>query len=367
MNRRESLPAPKPQEILNRGRIVYIKHPAQDRLLFSFPALSTDSTGNHYGVFHPLVLDACRILTNRAASSQGDIDSDFLATDIEGHNRVSINITYLDVDFYYFLGPPEDEINRNYPIVKTLSAFTFPTVLPDRWAKIADAWRQQRSDPERPPATASQMSAIVERRDRKCALTRWRDCTSLYLMVTIAVQPSSSRGLHAPAGTQCAHLIPAAEEDWFVTDDMAELISEELFPGIHHPANGVLLRADVRMCFDAHSFVFYPDTDNDRADDRRFVAYIVQGGYADMPELLHRRPATIHPDVLVEFVYARFAYAIINLPRRNAFFASVEESDMLKIVRENRLEFEEERMSRDRDDGSDESDTDTDNRAYDCI
>ena len=40
---------------------------------------------------------------------------------------------------------------------------------------------------------------------------------------------------------------------------------------------------------------------------------------------------------------------------------------MLKIVRENRLKFEEENMSRDRDDGSNESDTDSDNRTYGYI
>ena len=92
-------------------------------------------------------------------------------------------------------------------------------------------------------------------------------------------------GRHGLAGTQCAHLIPAAEEDWFVTNDMAEPINEDFLPGIHRPANGILLRADVCMCFDAHGFVFYPDPDP--ADDWRFVAYFVQGGYANMSELLH--------------------------------------------------------------------------------
>ncbi|KAI1791924.1 hypothetical protein LXA43DRAFT_1135429 [Ganoderma leucocontextum] len=259
MNQRQELEVPKPQQILYQEPqdLLFIKH-------LCLPALSTNSpdptnsTEMHYGVFRPLVLDACRVLSNRAANNQDS--EDFLATDIQGRNRVEINDEPLDVDCYYFLGPPEVEANRNYPIVKTLSAFTFPSVLPDRWATIGDALRQQqpRLSRGRLPPAPSQMSNSVGQRDENCAITRWRDCA---LFRSVMTRPS---------------LIL-----WIAL----------------------------------------------------FVACFVRGGYSDLPDLVHRRPVTIHPDIPIQFLYARFAYAIINLPRANPPFKSIPEPDVVKQLK----------------------------------
>ncbi|KAI1791925.1 hypothetical protein LXA43DRAFT_368484 [Ganoderma leucocontextum] len=316
MNRRQDLPVPEPQDILFRPckERVVVRRPVYNAELLYLPALSTGSTATPYGVFRPLVLDACRVLTNRAANNQDS--EDFLATDIEGRDRVEINDEPLDVDCYYFLGPPDVEANRNYPIVKTLSAFTFPSVLPDRWAQIA---RQRPPSRTRmPPPPASDMSALVKERDWNCAVTRW------------------------PDSTQCAHLIPEAEAAWYFVNQMhAHILGKPPAVGPDHPANGILLRGDVQLCLDSHGFLLYPD--NNPADDQRFVAYFVRWGYPYLSDLFHRRPVTIDPEIPVEFLYVRFAYAIINHPRVDSVFKYIPESRMVTVVRER---MEEERRQR---------------------
>ncbi|KAI1784333.1 hypothetical protein LXA43DRAFT_226566 [Ganoderma leucocontextum] len=327
MNRRQDLPVRTPQDILFRPckERVVIRRPGYNAELLYLPALSTGSTATPYGVFRPLVLDACRVLTNRAANNQDS--EDFLATDIEGQNRVEINDEPLDVDCYYFLGPPDVEANWNYPIVKTLSAFTFPSVLPDRWTKIA---RHQPPSRRRLPAPpASGMSCLVKERDRNCAVTRW------------------------PDSTQYAHLIPEAEAAWYVVNHTNHRVLGQPALDVNHPANGILLRADVHLCLDAYGFIFYPD--NDPADDQRFVACFVRGGYSYMADLFHRRPVTIDPEIPVEFLYARFAYAIINHPRETLLFHSIPELQEVTVLRE-MLEEEQRQRDVDMSGSSEESD-----------
>ncbi|PIL28685.1 hypothetical protein GSI_08729 [Ganoderma sinense ZZ0214-1] len=296
MNPRDPLSVPTPREILFRGWTVLIKHPGLDVRLLKFPALSADPTGR-CGLFCPLVLNACRVLTNNKA----EYGADFLATDIQGHNRIRIDDTPLDVDCYYFLGPLELEANRNYPIVKSFCAFIFPSSLPDDWCVIADA--RQRPIPvlgRAPPASA--MSYEVKTRDGRCVITHYCD------------------------STQCAYLIPKAEGVWFASNSMSTFASDNSEVGVDDRGNGILLRADVQLCMDAHGFVFYP------ADAHSFIAYFLSHDYSDFPELFHRRPATIHPDVPVQFLYARFAYTSINLLLSNDLDA-IEEPPRYKAVK----------------------------------
>ena len=314
MNIREALLAPAPQQVFYRQQPIFIRHPGCDLPLLCFPALSTDSTG-HYGVFRPLVLNACRVLTNHKA----DYNEDFLATDRQGQSRVPIDDTPLDVDCYYFLGPPEGESHSDYPIVKTFSAFTFPSTLPDDWARVADTLQRPCHGADEPPR-ASSASSYVRRRDARCAVTKYSDGALLqYLLVT--TQLSLTYLWIASTATQRAHLIPQAEKTWFTANRML-IYAPDNPAGIDGAANGILLRADVRRCFDSHAFVIYPADD----DDNGFVAYFVRRGYPDFPDLFHRRRVTVHPDVPVQYLYARFAHTIINLPRCDDSFESVRES-----------------------------------------
>ncbi|KAM5535259.1 hypothetical protein V8D89_011065 [Ganoderma adspersum] len=298
---REALSPSTPQEVFCRQRPVFINHPGRDLPLLTFPAFSTGSTATPYGVSPPLVLDACRVLANHAAKNQ----EDFLATDIQGRDRLEIDDTPLDVDCYCFLGAPEVVANRAYPIVKKFSAFRRPSILPDRWALIAT--RRPRSLLEYPrPLSPSQMPDRVRLRDRDCILTR---CS----------EP-----------TQCAHLVPKADEAWFVANRMeVDHIGDPWMVTINidHPANGILLRVDVRTCFDVNVFVFYP-ADVDGAgegghvhdDGFMFMTYFVRSGYQYLRDVFHRRRVAIPPDVPIEFLYA-----VVSMPRFDPAFEAVPE------------------------------------------
>ncbi|KAI1784332.1 hypothetical protein LXA43DRAFT_1101509 [Ganoderma leucocontextum] len=316
MNLRQDLPVPTQQEIFyRRTKDLLIWHPGLDVPLLRLAALSTGSTATPYGVFRSLVLNACRVLTNHAAH----YDADFLATDIEGQNRVPIDDTPLDFDCYYFLGPPEVAAHKNYPIVKTFSAFTFPRTLPPDWAGVANATRDSEvQTPQRQPQDAPSrfMAAAVQWRDVQCAATRY------------------------PDAAQCAYLIPKAEAAWFHVNRMGLYARDDLSMGVNCPSNGILLRADVYKCLDSYNFIFYP------SGDGTFVAYFVRKLCAYLPELLHRRVMTIHSDVPAEFLYARFALAIINLPRPdNIRLDAVPESEAIKRWKVKMLEEEQEKQA----------------------
>ncbi|PIL31146.1 hypothetical protein GSI_05842 [Ganoderma sinense ZZ0214-1] len=312
MNIREPLSAPEPQEIFCAPDVVRIIHPRHEfPPLLHFPAFSTGSPTTPYGVSRFLLLDACRVLTNHAANYQ----EDFLASDSQGEDRLEINDTPLNVNCYYFLGPPEVEANRDYPIVKSLSALRFPSVLPAHWARIAER-RPPRPYDYRISPEPSMMTDLVRRRDRVCTITA------------------------CPDATQCAHLIPKADEAWFLANHMSDdyigdynNMRASRTSDIDHPANGILLRADVRLCLDSHAFVFYPADCTGELEDGTFVAYFVDEGYKLLPDVIHRRPVAIPQDVPVEFLYARFAHTIISLRYHNPMFSSVPDLPMVEVIR----------------------------------
>ena len=178
---RGTLPVPSSSEILRQGSVL-IKHPGRDKLLLRLPCFTqldaTDPAAKtRCGVSRRLVLNACRILTNHAASDQGD----FLASDLEGQDKVPVeDPNPLDFHCYYFLGPPEVEAYRNYPIVKMFSAFRFPSSLPEDWCQSSSGM-QSLSDDE-PIVSSSGMSCYVHARDRRCAVTGYQDCALLHII-----------------------------------------------------------------------------------------------------------------------------------------------------------------------------------------
>ena len=148
--------------------------------------------------------------------------------------------------------------------------------------------------------------------------------------------------MHPPAAAlQCAYLVPKAHEAWFVANHMeVDHIGDpwRVSIAIDQPANAILLREDVRTCFDADAFVFYPaggaGGDGTGGDDASmFMAYFVKGGYQYLRDAFHRRRVAIPPDVPVEFLYARFAYAIVSMYRFGPAFEGVPELPEVEEMR----------------------------------
>lgn len=99
--------------------------------------------------------------------------------------------------------------------------------------------------------------------------------------------------------------------------------------GINDIGNGVTLRSDVRDCFDRSNFVFYPlhdDADIPNISDSlsaRYVAAAISDVELCYAYLLHRKEVHMHPRVSDEFLFARFAFAIISLNSSHTYFREV--------------------------------------------
>ena len=111
------------------------------------------------------------------------------------------------------------------------------------------------------------------------------------------------------AACENAYVVPKDQKAWFSGNDMGRFNRVSPKTSVDDVANRMTLRCDVNRMLDRHAFVFYP------SNDRKFVTYIVLKNTVDYEYLLHGRLVTIPLRVSDEFLYARFAYNIINLPR----------------------------------------------------
>ncbi|KAM5541504.1 hypothetical protein V8D89_004694 [Ganoderma adspersum] len=297
---------------------VIIRHPRLGNVLFLFPVYSDEPDPTHpfkplVGVCHRLVLDACRIVTNHAVNNQ----EDFLAEDREGQTPVHIDDskTLSARTYFYFLGPAKDASSRNYPIVKEFSAFIFPRRLPEHWYTARTSGRLTRGHVS--IVSSTNMSVHVATRDQGCAATRYQSFT------------------------RCAYLVPEAEAAWFMANEMYVYSPGNGDARVNTHTNGISLRDDVHRCLESHAFVFYP------AGNDQFMAYFVRyEGYPEYTELLHRRLVTIHPSVAVEFLYARFAYAVIHIAGPKEVFESVPDNPAVKLWEEKLALSEAEKQAR---------------------
>ncbi|TBU59987.1 hypothetical protein BD310DRAFT_923640 [Dichomitus squalens] len=287
MRIRQQLTPPSPQEVLLHTLTVDIIHPGFNRPLFSLPAFSdepTPSGDTQYGVDHRLVLDACRILTNLTANDQDG----YIAHDCAGEQRVSLDISLLSPGrYFYHLASPGT--TSKYRIVKDFSAWRLPASIPSHWVRTRTP--EERSALYRYEFnSASAMSRVVVSEDGHCVITQYQQ------------------------SCENAHLVPKEHEDWFNGNNMTDYNLSGPLTGLDDVANGLTLRSDVHQCLDRHGFVFYP------VEGNRFVAYVVRRGAFEHAELFHQRLVTLPNRVSDQFVYARFAYTFINLPRdKDAF------------------------------------------------
>ena len=105
--------------------------------------------------------------------------------------------------------------------------------------------------------------------------------------------------------------------------------------GINDVGNGVTLRSDVHACLDRGGFVFYP------TEHGGFMGYIVNIEEWNYVEVLHRREVNMHDRVVGEFLYARFAYNIIQqLPSFWRSLDSVPIPQAISDARKRRLQAE---------------------------
>ncbi|KAH9935658.1 uncharacterized protein B0H18DRAFT_419849 [Fomitopsis serialis] len=264
---RHTIPATLPSS----ARMVTIMHPGYTPLqdLLMLPAYDPAPAPELWGCSHRLALDACRIIANNRDG--------FLSTTLDGRDHVPDSEPTLTADVYYYflLGDHDPE----YAVVSEFAAWRFPDTLPAHWLSA----RQDRRHLSRFFASESAMSDRVRDMDGACILS----------------------GFGQASSCDNAHLVPKEQAVWFTFNRMKV---HNIRPEIVTPndvANGICLRADIRLCLDRHAFVFFPDGSD-------FVAYFIKVE-DDYAEWFHRTAAQIHERVAVQFLYARFAFNVINL------------------------------------------------------
>ncbi|PIL25866.1 hypothetical protein GSI_11619 [Ganoderma sinense ZZ0214-1] len=300
MNRREKRQQSSLAEIFPNGSVV-ILHPGCDAAMFSLPAFPQPNPANptdkRYGMPSCLVLDACRVLTNYAAKD----NRDFFARDRAGKELVRIQVDRIDLlhpgCYYYFLGSSETPANVKYPIVKTFASLTFPHPIPRHWSRAVTS-------------TSSAKSLLVMARDR---------CQT----PNTSYDPSFTNDIGA--------FVPPAEVDWFNANEMYRYSADAAAGPANDPANWTTLRTDIIDIFYKHAFVFYPT-----GDGEHFV-YFLDTAHLSYAAEYHRRRVNLHAEVADPFVYARFAYAVVNLPRCDDLFEGLAVGDAVRLARNHRM------------------------------
>ncbi|KAH8804560.1 hypothetical protein F5884DRAFT_418058 [Xylogone sp. PMI_703] len=110
------------------------------------------------------------------------------------------------------------------------------------------------------------------------------------------------------SGTQSVSLIPKQEKEWFHSNDMNRYCSHRA--NVNHPSNGLLLRADICIEFDAGSFVIVPKCDNGEDGIKTRLTLHVTDGSLGFAHLLHNRPLQPLSGIRIEFLFARLAWTV---------------------------------------------------------
>ncbi|KXX76683.1 hypothetical protein MMYC01_206511 [Madurella mycetomatis] len=193
--------------------------------------------------------------------------------------------------FFQLPGP----LDPPYPIVPRFSHWRFPH------SDLPPLWQRWAAD-----TAATRMGGETARR---CVLSNYGD------------------------GLEMAHLLPASEDDWWLSNQMQQYSPTQLFSSdpIDGPANLLTLRADLHRVFDERHFCFVPkvgkksggdgreaDTGHDGDTAERKLPQLVLHVFnstpsGQLPNLWHNR--AVHPipgTVAVECLFARFAWTVLS-------------------------------------------------------
>lgn len=121
-------------------------------------------------------------------------------------------------------------------------------------------------------------------------------------------------------GLEMAHLLPAGEDDWWLSNQMQQYSPTQLFSSdpIDGPANLLTLRADLHRVFDERHFCFVPKVGGTSATTERTPPQLVLHVFnstpsGQLPNLWHNRAVhPIPPTVAVECLFARFAWTVLS-------------------------------------------------------
>ncbi|GAP91598.1 hypothetical protein SAMD00023353_6400550 [Rosellinia necatrix] len=234
-------------------------YPPPHDFLFMLPRLDR-SSGSLKGVHYGTALTACQIIANNAFDG-------YLATDREGRDRVDSNLDFDHLltksDYWFFVAPVPQSLNPYpYPVVPSFRDWAFPHQRIPRWVR---------------PERTTDSDTVGHR----CIITR----TAGFI--------------------NQAYLIPAADKKWFGMNVMFQYGNSG---HVNQRHNKVALRHDLRLAFDTHLFAIVPKN-NDYVVHQLHAAETSTREFASA----YHNYKVAQQDVIPEFLFARFARAILML------------------------------------------------------
>ncbi|KAI0878777.1 hypothetical protein GGS24DRAFT_441962 [Hypoxylon argillaceum] len=252
-------PLSRPPTIHGEGEIEF-RHPGYTPpcdTLFMLPRLDHSSASSLKGVHYSTALTACQIIANNAFNG-------YLATDREGRERVDLNADHLltESQYWFFASSTYQNLNP-YPIVPSFQDWAFPHQENARWPLPTDIIMDP--DTSDPRCIITQTTALVNK----------------------------------------AHLIPAADENWFKANVMSRYGNHS---DTNQNSNKITLRHDLHYAFDSHLFAIVPKQNH-------YVVHqlsATESSTREFASIYHNRRIT-QQSVAPVFLFARFARAVFML------------------------------------------------------
>ncbi|KAI0405190.1 hypothetical protein F4802DRAFT_187294 [Xylaria palmicola] len=254
-------PLSRPPAIHREGEIEF-RHPGYNPpcdTLFMLPRLDHSSASSLKGVHYGTALTACQIIANNAFNG-------YLATDREGCERVDLNLDHLltESQYWFFTSSAYPNLNP-YPIIPSFQDWAFPHQEIARWSLPTDITTD--------PNTS----------DPRCIITQTAALVSK------------------------AHLIPAADENWFKVNVMSRYGNHH---DINQKSNKIALRHDLHCAFDSHLFAIVPK-------QNYYVVHqlsATESSTTELASIYHNRCIIQQSiDIVPAFLFARFARAVFML------------------------------------------------------
>ncbi|KAI9651428.1 MAG: hypothetical protein M1829_003011 [Trizodia sp. TS-e1964] len=255
------------------NRITFL-HPGypdddHDNVLLRLSAFDREGGGLHHGT----ALSACRIIA-------GNTTTGFFK---EHRASKEIGLRFdellLAKKYYFYVSNSDNDV---YPIVPSFQHWLFPhDDFPTEWS----AMEPEDNEPPAPPPAPSGLTAYVSARDKRCRVSEL-DGSDYFTR---------------------AHLVPAAEKDWFEANGMDDYNFNQQLSGKYitdDVCNAMALRADIHLAFDDKKFCIV-------LKESKWVVQFL-GQTARLGNKYHN--TSIHLlDVSARFLYARFAWTIFPL------------------------------------------------------
>ncbi|KAI9651979.1 MAG: hypothetical protein M1829_001992 [Trizodia sp. TS-e1964] len=240
-----------------------------DNVLLRLSAFDCEGGGLHHGT----ALSACRIIAGNTAT--GFFKEHRASKEID----LRFDELLLAKKYYFYVSDSDNDI---YPIVPSFQHWLFPhDDFPAEWS----AMEPEDNEPPAPPPAPSGLTAYVSARDKHCRVSE----------------------LGGSDYFARAHLVPAAEKDWFDANGMDDYNFNQQLSGKYitdDVCNAMALRADIHLAFDDKIFCIVPK-------ESKWVVQFL-GQTARLGNKYHN--TSIHLlDVSARFLYARFAWTIFPL------------------------------------------------------